>query len=102
MYQQYPQYPQQQPAYYQQQQQYSGCLKFLLYAVSLLWPLPIGFIVAIVFISRPDAESKSLGNTCLILSIVSMVVLCCLTIVGTLAWPTLLVILAPILDSMNY
>jgi hypothetical protein len=97
MYQQYPQYPQHQPVYYPQQQ-YSGCLKFLLYAVSFLWPLPIGFIIAIVFISRPDPESKSLGNACLIISIITLVIYCCLSIAGVIAWPTLLVFL----ESFNY
>jgi len=96
MYQQYPQYPQQ-PVYYQQQQ-YSGCLKFLLYAISFLWPLPIGFIIAIVFLSRPDPESKSLGNACLIISIITLVIYCCLSIAGIVAWPTLLVFL----ESLNY
>jgi hypothetical protein len=71
MYQQYPQ-----PAHYPQQQ-YSGCLKFLLYALALLWPVPAGIIVAIIFMSRPDPESKSLGNACLIISIIAVVLQCC-------------------------
>ena len=72
----YQQYPPQQPMYYPQQQ-YSGCLRFFLYALSFLSPLPVGIIIAIIFMSRPDPESKSLGNTCLIISIISMVVWCC-------------------------
>ena len=69
------QYPQ--PGYYPPQQQYSGCIKFILYALAFLSPLPVGIIIAIVFMSRSDPESKSLGNTCLIISIISLVVLCC-------------------------
>jgi hypothetical protein len=79
MYQQYPQYPQQQPVYYQQQQ-YGGCLKALLYILSFFAPFPVGIIIAIVFLSRPDPESKSLGNACLIVSIISIVVWCCASI----------------------
>ena len=95
--QQYPQYPPQQPIYYQQQQ-YSGCLKWFLYILSFFSPFPVGIIIAIVFLSRPDPESKSLGNACLIISIVSMVIVCCLSTVGVVAWPTLIVFL----ESLNY
>ena len=98
----YQQYPQQQPVYYQQQQQYGGCLKALLYILSFSMPLPVGIIIAIVFLSRPDPESKSLGNACLIVSIVALVIQCCLAVVSIVAWPTLLVFFAPILDSMSY
>ena len=76
MYQQYPQYPQQQPVYYPQQQ-YSGCLKAFLYILSFFIPIA-GVIIGIVFISRPDPESKSLGNACLIVGIASVVIWCCL------------------------
>jgi hypothetical protein len=72
----YQQYPPQQPVYYPQQQ-YSGCVKFILYALAFLTPLPIGIIIGIVFMSRPDPESKSLGNVCLIISIISVVLQCC-------------------------
>ena len=71
----YQQYPPPQPAYYPQQQ-YGGCLKAFLYSLSLLIPLA-GIIVGIVFMSRPDPESKSLGNACLIIAIISMVIQCC-------------------------
>jgi hypothetical protein len=76
MYQQYPQ----QPVYYPQQQ-YSGCLKWFLYILSFVAPFPVGIIIAIVFISRQDPESKSLGNVCLIVSIISMVLACCVAAV---------------------
>jgi hypothetical protein len=76
MYQQYP------PPVYYPPQQYSGCLKFLLYALAFFWSFPVGIIIAIVFMSRPDPESKSLGNTCMIISIISMVFWCC---AGTVA-----------------
>ena len=64
----YPQY--QQPVYYGSQ--YSGCLKFILYVLSFFMPI-VGIIVGLIFMSRPDPESKSLGQTCLIISIASMV-----------------------------
>jgi hypothetical protein len=80
----YQQYPPPQPAYHPQQQ-YSGCLKAFLYGLSLLIPLA-GIIVGIVFISRPDPESKSIGNIALILGIVSFVLNCCLTLGILLAW----------------
>jgi hypothetical protein len=74
----YQQYPPQQPAYYPQQQ-YGGCLKFFLYVLSFSMPLA-GIIIGIIFMSRPDRESKSLGNACLIISIISMVLWCCVGI----------------------
>jgi len=76
----YQQYPQQQPVYYPQQQQYSGCLKAFLYILSFLVPIA-GVIIGIVFISRPDPESKSLGNACLIVGIAAIVIWCCLSLV---------------------
>lgn len=92
----YPQYQQpQQPVYYGSQ--YGGCLKFFLYAISLLIPLA-GVIIGVVFLSRPDPESKSLGQTCLILGIVSFVLSCCLAVVFSLA-PALIL---PFLDSSYY
>ncbi len=75
----YQQYPPPQPAYYPQQQ-YSGCLKAFLYVLSFLIPIA-GVIIGIVFISRPDPESKGLGQACLIVGIVSFVLWCCLSIV---------------------
>ncbi|MEA3339454.1 MAG: hypothetical protein U9R15_05755, partial [Chloroflexota bacterium] len=76
----YPQQPQ--PVYYGSQ--YSGCLKFILYAISFLIPLA-GVIIGVIFLSRPDPESKSMGQTCLILGIVSFVLSCCLAIVFGIA-----------------
>jgi hypothetical protein len=67
-----PQYP---PQYYGPQ--YSGCLKFVLYALSFFIPL-VGIILGIVYMSKPDPESKSLGKICLIISIVVIVIGCCL------------------------
>lgn len=74
----YPQYPPQQPVYYGSQ--YSGCLKFVLYAISFFIPLA-GLIIGVIFLSRPDPESKSLGQTCLIVGIISFVLSCCLVMV---------------------
>lgn len=72
MYQPYPP----QPVYYGQQ--YSGCVKILLYVLSLWIPLA-GVIIGIIFMSRPDPESKGLGKTCLILGIISFALTCCLS-----------------------
>lgn len=76
MYQQYPP----QPVYYGSR--YSGCLKLFLYGLSLTIPLA-GVIVGVIFLSRPDPESRTLGQTCLILGIVSFLLACCLaTVLG--------------------
>jgi hypothetical protein len=67
-------YPPPQPVY--AGSQYSGCLKFVLYLASFFIPF-IGIIAAIIYMSRPDPESKRLGQTCLILGIISFVLSCC-------------------------
>lgn len=56
---------------------YSGCLKFILYAASFFIPIA-GIIIAVIFMSKGDPESNSLGKTCLIISIAMIVVGCCL------------------------
>ncbi len=89
-------YPQQ-PQHVYYGSQYSGCLKFVLYAISFLIPLA-GLIVGVIFLSRPDPESKSLGQTCLILGIVSFVLSCCLGLVFGIA-PAFII---PFLDSGYY
>ncbi len=66
-----PAYP---PQYYGPR--YGGCLKFFLYLVSFSVPIA-GIIIGIIFISRGDPESRSLGRTCLILGIISVVIACC-------------------------
>jgi hypothetical protein len=91
----YPQYPPQQPVYYGSQ--YSGCVKFLLYVLSFMMPV-VGIIIGVIFMSRPDPESKGLGQTCLILGIVSIVLWCCVGLVAGLA-PGLLI---PLLESSGY
>ena len=73
------QYPPQQP-YYPPQPQYSGCVKFLLYALSFFIPL-VGLIVGLVFMFKNDPESKSLGTACLIIAIGSMVLACCVSLI---------------------
>jgi hypothetical protein len=70
--------PPPQPAYYGPR--YSGCLKFFLYVVSLLIPV-VGIVVGLIYTSRPDLESKRLGQACLVLGIVSLVVSCCVAII---------------------
>ena len=70
-------YYQQQPPPPVYQPQYSGCLKFILYALSFFIPL-VGIIAAIVFMSKGNPEASSLGKTCLIISIVAIVIGCCL------------------------
>ncbi len=84
------QYPPPQPVYYGQQ--YGGCMKLILYILSLWIPLA-GVIIGVIFMSRPDPESKRLGQTCLILGIISFVLSCCLVVVGIIAWPTLLILM---------
>jgi hypothetical protein len=64
---------------------YSGCLKFILYAVSFLIPIA-GVIIAVIFMSKGDPESNSLGKTCLTISIASFVVGCCLGGIGGAVW----------------
>ncbi len=100
----YPQYPGAQPAYpqppYYGQQQYSGCVKFLLYALSLLIPLA-GIIIGIVFTTRPDPESKGLGKTCLILGIASIVLGCCIGVALGFG-PVILAFITEFLQSSGY
>jgi hypothetical protein len=48
-----------------------------LYAVSLSIPIA-GFVIAIIFMSKGDPEATSLGKTCLIISIVAVVLGCCI------------------------
>ena len=73
-------YPQQPPPGYPPPQygpRYSGCLKFILYGLSFLIPL-VGIIAGIVFMSKGDLESNRLGKTCLIISIVVIILGCCI------------------------
>ena len=71
-------YPPQQPQAYGPR--YSGCLKFILYAVSAFIPLA-GFVIAIIFMSKGDPEATSLGKTCLIIAIAMLVIGCCVSVV---------------------
>ena len=66
-----PAYP---PQYYGPR--YSGCLKFILYALSLFVPI-VGIIAGIIYMSRGDPESSALGKTCLAIGIISIVIGCC-------------------------
>jgi len=86
-----PAYP---PQYYGPR--YGGCLKIFLYLISFSIPI-VGIIVGIVFMSRGDPESRSLGRTCLILGIISVVLACCLG-VGASLFPVLLAML----QEMSY
>ncbi len=76
---------------------YSGCLKLFLYGLSLLIPF-LGIVLGLIYISRPDPESKQLGQVCLILGIVSFVVTCCL---GTIFGLSPLLAL-PFLEEFSY
>ena len=85
--------------YYQQQPppgyygpRYSGCLKIILYVLSFAIPI-VGIIVGIIFMSKGDPESNSLGKTCLAISIVAIVIGCCVGSVFGL--------LPILLESMN-
>jgi hypothetical protein len=72
-------------------------LKLFLYALSLFIPL-LGVILGLVYISRPDPESKQLGQVCLILGIISFVVSCCLATIFGLA-PLFAL---PFLEELSY
>ena len=87
----YPQY--QQPVYYGSQ--YSGCLKLILYALAFFMPVA-GIILGVIYMSRPDPESKRLGQTCLIIGIVSMVLVCCFSLAG------LPLFIIPFLEESGY
>ncbi|MBN1177991.1 MAG: hypothetical protein JXD18_02185 [Anaerolineae bacterium] len=90
--------PPPQPAYYGPQ--YSGCVKFLLYALSFFIPLA-GVIIGVIFLSRPDPESKGMGQACLILGIVSFVLTCCLTVAAS-ALGFLPFLTIPFMEEFNY
>jgi hypothetical protein len=51
----------------------SGGMKILLYVVSFLIPLA-GFIIGIVFYTRPDPQSKHVGKMCIIIGVIAMLV----------------------------
>ena len=70
-------YQQPPPAYYGPR--YSGCLKFIMYALSFFIPI-VGIIAGIIYMSRGDPESSALGKTCLAISIVVIVLGCCVSI----------------------
>ena len=53
------------------------CLKFALYILSFLIPI-VGIVVGIIYMSKGDPESKSLGQICLVLGIVVIVLSCCI------------------------
>ena len=72
-------YPPPQPVPVYAGPRYSGCMKFILYIASFFIPL-VGIIVAIIYMSRQDPESKRLGQTCLILGIISFILSCCVGI----------------------
>jgi len=50
-----------------------GGVRVLLYIVSFLIPL-VGIILGIVYMVKPDQDSKKFGKMCLILGIVSIVI----------------------------
>jgi len=60
--------------------QYSGCMKWGFYLLSAVIPIA-GIIIAIVYMSKGDPESKSLGKICLIISIVVIVIGCCVGLI---------------------
>jgi len=93
------QYPQPQAYYPPPQQQYSGCVKWLLYILAFLAPFPVGIIIAVIFMSRPDPESKSLGNACLIVSIIAMVIWCCVVVGIILFGGGLPLLMLPFMES---
>jgi len=78
MYYQQPPPPQYPPPQYGPR--YSGCLKFFLYLLSLFVPF-VGIVIAIVFMSRGDPESKGVGQVCLIISIIVIIIGCCVGVI---------------------
>jgi hypothetical protein len=76
----YQQYPPPQQVYVGSQ--YSGCMKFFLYVLSFAIPL-VGIILGFVYMSRPDPESKRLGQACLIIAIVGTILICCISVVAS-------------------
>lgn len=83
-------YPPQPPPAYPQQYgpRYSGCLKFILYALSFSIPI-VGIVVGIIFMSKRDPESTGLGKACLIISIATMVLWCCIGVALAILGPVL-------------
>jgi hypothetical protein len=67
-------YQQPPPAYYGPR--YSGCLKFVLYALSFFIPI-VGIIAGIIYMSKGDPESSALGKACLFIAIAAIVIGCC-------------------------
>ena len=66
-------------------QQYSAALRVLLYVLSIvIWP--VGVAMGIVFLARPDQESRDVGRICLVLGIVS-VLLGCVLVCGLMFAP---------------
>lgn len=53
----------------------SGGLKALLYILSFFIPV-VGLIVGIIWMNGEDLEKKAIGKTCLIISIVAIVLSC--------------------------
>jgi hypothetical protein len=91
--------------YYQQPPQqahygsrYSGCLKFFLYVISFLIPF-LGVILGLIYMSRRDPESERLGKACVILSIVSIVIACCIVVVSILGAVGLPLLTLPFLEG---
>ena len=89
-----PQYPPQPYA-----PQYSGCLKFTFYGLSVVIPLA-GLIIGIVYMSKGDPESKSLGRTCLIISIAVTVIGICIG-VAFAVFPALLALIGGMGGSIS-
>lgn len=50
-----------------------GGVRVLLYIVSFIIPL-VGIILGIIYMVKPDADSKKFGKMCLILAIIAIVV----------------------------
>ena len=79
-----------QPVYYGPR--YSGCLKFVMYALSFFIPI-VGIIAGIIYMSRGDPESSALGKACLIISIAAIVIGCCVGVAFGVGMPFLTALL---------
>jgi hypothetical protein len=64
------------------QQETSQGTKILFYVLSFIIPLA-GIIIGVIYMQRPDEDSKQLGRTCLYIAIAAIVLWCLCGILGS-------------------
>jgi hypothetical protein len=67
-----------------QQQELSQGTKILFYVLSFFIPLA-GIIIGVLYIQRPDEESRQLGRTCMYIALGAVVLICLVNVVLFLA-----------------